>query len=58
MREQSYLGWIIYLLQPISKKSIRKINFKEWLNNFGLLDEKERHEKIEDIEKMKKKSLK
>ena len=54
MREQAYLGWQIYLLQP-SKQ--RKISFQKWLENFGLLDEKEEKKGIEDIEMMRKKSL-
>ena len=54
MREQAYLGWQIYLMQP-SKQ--RKISFQKWLENFGLLDEKERRKDIEDIEAMKRKSL-
>lgn len=56
MREQSYLGWLIYLLQPASKTR-RKMSFQNWLESFGLLEEKERKEKIEDVEKMKRKSL-
>ena len=56
MREQSYLGWLIYLMQPTAKK-IRKISFQKWLDNFGLLEEKAKKERIEDVEVMKKKSL-
>jgi len=56
MREQSYLGWLIYLLQPIADR-MRKISFQEWLTKFGLLEEKGRKERLEDIEAMKKKSL-
>lgn len=56
MREQSYLGWLIYLLQPIATQ-IRKMSFQEWLTNFGLLEEKEKKERIEDVEAMKRKSL-
>lgn len=56
MREQSYLGWLIYLLQPTAKR-IRKMSFQEWLTNFGLLEEKGKKERIEDVEAMKKKSL-
>lgn len=56
MREQSYLGWLIYLLQPTAKR-IRKMSFQKWLENFGLLEEKGKKERIEDVEAMKKKSL-
>jgi hypothetical protein len=56
MREQAYLGWLIYLMQPTVVRR-RKMLFKEWLNNFGLLDEKEKKEGIEEVEAMKKKSL-
>jgi len=56
MREQSYLGWLIYLLQPTAKR-IRKMSFQEWLTNFGLLEEKGKKEKAEDVEAMKRKSL-
>jgi hypothetical protein len=51
MREQAYLGWMIYLLQPTTAE-IQKMSFQKWLTNFGLLEEK-----VEDIESMKKKSL-
>jgi len=57
MREQSYLGWIIYLLQPATARGRRKMSFQEWLTNFGLLEEKEKKERIEDVEAMRKKSL-
>ena len=56
MREQAYLGWLIYLMQPTAKR-IRKMSFQEWLTNFGLLEEKEKKERIEDVEEMKRKSL-
>jgi len=56
MREQAYLGWLIYLMQPTTKR-IRKMSFQEWLTNFGLLEEKEKKERIEDVESMKRKSL-
>ncbi|GAH24420.1 unnamed protein product, partial [marine sediment metagenome] len=56
MREQAYLGWLIYLMQPTAKR-IRKMSFQEWLTNFGLLEEKEKKERIEDVEAMKRKSL-
>lgn len=56
MRKQSYLGWLIYLMQPTTKR-IRKISFHEWLTNFGLLEEKEKKEGIKEIEAMKRKSL-
>lgn len=51
MREQSYLGWIIYLLQPTGEGK-QKMTFQKWLTNFGLLEEN-----VEDVESMKKKSL-
>jgi len=56
MREQAYLGWLIYLMQPTAK-GIRKMSFQEWLTNFGLLEEKGKKERIEDVEAMKRKSL-
>jgi len=56
MREQSYLGWLIYLLQPTVKGG-QKMTFQKWLDNFGLLEEKEKKERIEDVEAMKRKSL-
>lgn len=58
MREQAYLGWLIYLLQPGSKMG-RKISFKEWLTDFGLIEEKTKtkKERVEDVESMRKKSL-
>lgn len=56
MREQAYLGWLIYLMQPTTTRS-RKMSFQEWLTNFGLLEEKEKKERIEDVEVMKRKSL-
>ena len=52
MREQAFLGWIIYRLQPSEKA---KLSYKEWLRNFGLSEE---GEKAEDIEELKKKALK
>lgn len=33
------------------------MTFQKWLDNFGLLEEKEKKEGIEDVEAMKKKSL-
>jgi len=33
------------------------MSFQEWLTNFGLLEEKGKKEKAEDVEAMKKKSL-
>ena len=33
------------------------MSFQKWLTNFGLLEEKEKKEKIEDVEAMKQKSL-
>jgi len=56
MREQSYLGWLIYLQQPTIKGG-RKMTFQRWLESFGLLEEKEKKERIEDVEAMKRKSL-
>ena len=52
MKEQAFLGWIIYRLQPSEKP---KLSYKEWLRNFGLSEE---GEKIEDIEELKRKALK
>ncbi len=56
MREQAYLGWLIYLMQPTTKR-VRKMSFQEWLTNFGLLEEKGKKEKAEDVEAMRRKSL-
>ncbi|MBA7539948.1 hypothetical protein ES705_32237 [subsurface metagenome] len=56
MREQAFLGWQIYLQQPTAK-GFRKMTFQKWLENFGLLEEKEKKERIEDVEAMKRKSL-
>ena len=33
------------------------MSFQKWLENFGLLEEKGKKERIEDVEAMKKKSL-
>jgi len=33
------------------------MSFQKWLDNFGLLEEKEKKERIEDVEAMKRKSL-
>lgn len=53
MREQAYLGWLIYLLQPIAIREHR-MTFQEWLRGLGFT---EGEEKVEDLESMKKKSL-
>jgi hypothetical protein len=53
MREQAYLGWLIYLLQPIAIREHR-MTFQEWLRGLGLA---EGEEKVEDVEAMKRKSL-
>jgi len=53
MKEQAYLGWLIYLLQPIAIREDR-MTFQEWLRGLGL---SEGEEKSEDLESMKKKSL-
>jgi hypothetical protein len=53
MREQAYLGWLIYLLQPIAIREHR-MTFQEWLRGLGLA---EGEEKVEDLESMKKKAL-
>ena len=53
MREQAYLGWLIYLLQPLAIQQHR-MTFQEWLGNLGLSD---KESEIEDLESMKKKSL-
>ena len=57
MREQAYLGWIIYLLQPVSAKGRRKMSLQDWLTNFGLLEKKTKEEELEDVEEMRSKSL-
>lgn len=54
MREQAYLGWLIYLLQPIAIREHR-MTFQEWLGGLGFPTEGK--EKVEDLEAMKKKSL-
>ncbi len=56
MRQQAYLGWLIYLMQPTTKRG-RKMSFQSWLENFGLLEKKTKEERVEDVEKMKRKSL-
>lgn len=56
MREQAYLGWMIYLIQPTDGKH-RKMSFQKWLNDFGLLEEKDKKESVENVEAMKAKSL-
>ena len=56
MREQAYLGWLIYLLQPIAARR-RRMSFQEWLTNLGLSEVKGKKERAEDVESMKKKSL-
>jgi len=33
------------------------MSFREWLTNFGLLEEREKKERVEDVEAMKRKSL-
>ncbi len=53
MKEQAYLGWLIYLLQPIATK-YHRVTFEEWLRSLGLA---EGEKKVEDLESMKKKSL-
>lgn len=53
MREQAYLGWLIYLLQPIAIREHR-MTLQEWLRGLGLT---EGEEKVEDLESMRKKSL-
>ncbi len=54
LRIQAYLGWLIYLMQPIDKKEHRMI-FEEWLNNFGLGEKGVKEP--ENIESLKEKSL-
>ena len=54
MKEQAFLGWIMYLMQPTVGGS-KKRSYREWLRNFGLSEE---GDSIEDIEEMKKKALK
>ena len=53
MREQAFLGWQFYLMQPTGKE--RKKSYREWLRNFGLAEEGDR---IEDVEELKRKALK
>jgi len=53
MTEQAYLGWLIYLLQPIAIREHR-MTFQEWLRDLGLA---EGEDKGEDLESMKKKAL-
>jgi hypothetical protein len=58
MRRQAYLGWMMYLMQPVGKRGSSKMSLEEWLRNFDLLDDKRSGEKTqEDVESMKKKSL-
>ena len=33
------------------------MSFQNWLTNFGLLEEKEKKGRVEDVEEMRKKSL-
>jgi len=54
MREQAFLGWQIYLVQPSGKRH-RKISYKEWLEGFDLLEETRVYENVEEL---KKKALK
>jgi len=54
LRIQAYLGWLIYLMQPIDKRE-RRMTFEEWLGNFGLIEKGEKEP--EDVESLKKKSL-
>ena len=53
MKEQAFLGWIMYLTQPTGRH--KKLSYREWLRNFGLSEE---GDSIEDIEKMKEEALK
>lgn len=54
LRIQAYLGWMIYLQQPINERENR-MTFEGWLDYFGL--GKKGEKKPEDIESLKKKSL-
>jgi hypothetical protein len=54
MREQAFLGWQIYLMQP-SGKMHRKMSLKKWLEGFDLLEEIKGYENVEEL---KKKALK
>jgi len=53
MREQAFLGWQFYLMQPTGK--MRKKSYREWLRGFGLSEE---GDSIENIEELKRKALK
>ena len=53
MREQAFLGWLMYLMQPTGMK--RKVSYKEWLKNLGL---SEKGEKPENLEELRNKALK
>lgn len=53
MREQAFLGWLMYLMQPTGK--MRKKSYREWLRGLGLSEE---GDSIENVEELKRKALK
>lgn len=54
MREQAFLGWLFYRMQPTDKRHV-KMSYEDWLRNLGL---SEKGEKVENIEELKKRALK
>jgi len=53
MKEQAFLGWLFYKMQPL-KKGYEHMNYKDWLINLGLSDK----DLEENVEKLKEKALK
>lgn len=53
MKEQAFLGWMMYLMQPTGRN--RKLSYREWLRQFGLSKE---GDSIEDVEELKREALK
>lgn len=53
LKELAFLGWQFYLMQPTGRE--RKKSYGEWLRDFGLAEE---GEKVENIEELKRKALK
>ena len=53
MKEQAFLGWLFYMLQPL-KKGFTHMNYQQWLGNLGLTDK----ELEQDISVLKEKALK
>lgn len=54
LRIQAYLGWLIYLRQPIDTRE-QRMTFEEWLGNLGLIEIGKKGP--EDVESLRKKSL-